>query len=380
MTTTALGGAELGAQHPWRRRIARNWERLHGPSRVAGIDLARGLAVLGMLAAHLLWTGELRWDDPSTWDAIVNGRSSILFATLAGVSLGLASGGAAPPPSSELGAVRGRLAVRAILIWMCGIMLIGLDVPAAIILPAYAVIFLLALPLLALSASRLFVVAAAVAVVAPPLVVWVNSFPWWWSTVEGWSFSIFTGWNYPFPLWIAFTLAGLGLARAGLHRPLVQWVALGAGALLAVAAYALAAPESSDRSTATPFLEGWWTADPHSSGALEAIGSGGFAIAVIGFCLLISSRVSWTWATFPIRAVGSMPLSAYIVQIVAWAIISKVVLGSTHEHSFRDIDPFLPMTVPLILGATAWSLLVGQGPIETVMSSLTAQRKRRPAA
>ena len=49
--------------------------------RVGGLDVARGLAVLGMFGAHLGDTGELGWS-PSTWTALVDGRPSILFATL----------------------------------------------------------------------------------------------------------------------------------------------------------------------------------------------------------------------------------------------------------------------------------------------------------
>ena len=58
--------------------------RLNGADRLGGIDLARGLAVIGMLAAHLL-TIEEPFDltRPQTWLDIVNGRSSILFAVLA---------------------------------------------------------------------------------------------------------------------------------------------------------------------------------------------------------------------------------------------------------------------------------------------------------
>ncbi|RWR17060.1 acyltransferase, partial [Microbacterium enclense] len=35
-------------------RTGRAWDRFDGPRRLVGIDLARGLAVIGMLAAHLL--------------------------------------------------------------------------------------------------------------------------------------------------------------------------------------------------------------------------------------------------------------------------------------------------------------------------------------
>ena len=45
-----------------------------------------------MVAAHLLWIGDFDFADAATWVAVVDGRSSILFATLAGVSIGLVTG------------------------------------------------------------------------------------------------------------------------------------------------------------------------------------------------------------------------------------------------------------------------------------------------
>ena len=66
---------ESGAEtRPW---LATRWDRLNGPARVAGVDLARGLAVLGMFAAHLLWIREIfDWGDPTTWIHIKIGRAS----------------------------------------------------------------------------------------------------------------------------------------------------------------------------------------------------------------------------------------------------------------------------------------------------------------
>ena len=62
---------------------------LDGPSRLQGIDLARALAVCGMFAAHLIALPLPVIGDPATWIGVAGGRSSILFATLAGVSLAL---------------------------------------------------------------------------------------------------------------------------------------------------------------------------------------------------------------------------------------------------------------------------------------------------
>ena len=63
-----------------RPRLSRNGIQLNGAGRIAGLDFARGLAIIGMLAAHLLWLGDdVVLADPSTWSNIAAGRSSTSF-------------------------------------------------------------------------------------------------------------------------------------------------------------------------------------------------------------------------------------------------------------------------------------------------------------
>ena len=76
--------------------------------RITGLDLARGLAVLGMIGAHLDLTENLSWS-PSSWQALVYGRPAALFGVLAGVSIALLSGGTRPATGDDL--VRGRMRV-----------------------------------------------------------------------------------------------------------------------------------------------------------------------------------------------------------------------------------------------------------------------------
>ncbi len=364
---------------PW---PASAWDRLNGPQRIAGVDLARGLAVLGMFAAHLLWIPDFEWTDASTWTAVVSGRSSILFATLAGVSIGLVTGGRHPVEGEELRVARLRLIVRACLLWLLGIALIATGVPVYVILPAYAILFLLSLPFLSLDARALFVVAAALALVMPPVQVYLEALPLWRSAT-GADLSLLLGWHYPFPVWIAFVLAGLGVARSGIRRVKVQLWMLAAGAALAVTGYGLDAATGADEITeATSFWGAVWTARPHSSGLLEVIGSGGFALAVIGLCLL-ACRSVLTWVVLPLRAVGAMPLTAYTAQLVVWAIVAANLLGDTGDlGGFRELEPFWPLAIWTIVGCTAWALLVGRGPLEWAVDRAArfATRGRADAA
>lgn len=352
-------------------RFAFRWDRLNGRDRFAGVDLARGLAVLGMFAAHLLWI-DRPFDPttPATWIDLVNGRSSILFATLAGVSIGLLSGGQVPVTGSALMATRLRLAVRAVALWVLGLVLIVTGVPVYVILPAYAILFLLALPLLSVGARILLPLAGGLALVMPFVQVWLDDLPVWTGGI-GRDLGLLTGWHYPFPVWIAFLVAGLGCARLGLRKARVQIGMLVVGALLAAIGYGLDLAGGADAaSEESSFWGALWTARPHSSGLLEVIGSGGFAIAVIGACLLVC-RTPLVWIALPLRAVGAMPLSAYVAQLVVWAIVAAAVFGDTGDLArFRDLHPFVPLALWTIVGCTAWALVIGRGPLEWALDRL----------
>ena len=357
--TSLSGGSDASAG--W---LASRWDRLNGRQRVAGVDLARGLAVIGMVAAHLLWIDDLDFADAATWVAVVDGRSSILFATLAGVSIGLVTGGRQPLPPPELRLARGRLVVRAALLWVLGVFLIATGVPVFVILPAYAILFLLALPLVSLRARTLFLLAAGLALVMPFVQPVLDHLPIW-STQSGQLLAAVIGWHYPFPVWIAFVVAGLGVARAGILSLRVQLWTLGAGALLAAAGYGLHAGTRGDAAPSSiSYWDEVWTAEPHSSGLLEVFGSGGFALATIGLCLLLC-RTLLTWVVLPLRAVGAMPLTAYTAQLVIWAIAATVILGNPGDlRGFRDLEPFWPITEVLVIACTVWALLIGRGPLE----------------
>ncbi|MBD7956963.1 acyltransferase [Microbacterium sp. Sa4CUA7] len=323
-----------------------------------------------MLAAHLLAGVLWNWTDPATWTAIADGRSSILFATLAGVSIGIVTGGVSPLTGTAMRTARGRLAVRAGVLYLIGIVLIATGVPVYVILPAYAVLFLLGIPFTGLGARALLLTAAGVALTMPFVQAWLDRMPVW-ATPTGGDVALLLGWHYPFPVWIAFILAGMGLARADLGETAVQLRMLAAGAAGAIVGYGLdAVSGASEAAERTSVWGAVWTARPHSSGILEVVGSGGFAIAAIAVCLLLC-RTPLTWVVLPLRAAGAMPLTAYVAQLLVWAIWAAAALGTTDDlFGFRALAPFWPITLGILGGATAWALLLGRGPLERLVAWL----------
>lgn len=349
-------------------RMRRNWHRLNGPARIAGVDLARGLAVVGMFAAHMLLSAEqFIWREPDTWTVVFDGRSSILFATLAGVSIGLMTGGRTPLRGSLMTSARWKLVLRALSLLVLGILLILTGVPVYVILPAYAILFLFAILFTRLHAGTVLWVAAGLAVVMPFVQPVLDALPIWAAPFGG-ELDLMLGWHYPFTVWIAFVLAGLGVARAGVTRLSVQARMLVAGTLLATIGYALAELPP----PAGEYLQSVWTAQPHSSGLFESVGSGGFAIAVLGACLLLCRIRALKAVTLPLRATGAMPLTAYTVQLLVWVVIALIVLGDTGDYfGFVALEPFWPLTIGMLIGCTAWALLLGRGPLEWTLERAT---------
>lgn len=375
-----------------RSRLRTNLARLEPPHRIAGVDLARGLAVIGVFAAHLAVIETLEWSDPGTWSGVVEGRSSVLFAMLAGVSLGIVSTSAKrrrearePGATRPLWGLRVQLLLRGILMWLLGIWLDDLDVPVYVILPAYGVLFVLAIPFTSLAPRYLFTLSASLALIAPFAVWWINS------TVAASpnAFDIdeslrLIAWNYPIPFWMAFMFCGMAAGTLLVRSVRYAWALLGAGIVLAVVGYgvigsavrAAAGPDEIEYA-ALGTTEWWfavWQDAPHSSGIGEALGSGGFALAVTSAAVLLC-LTPLRWIALPLRAVGSMPLTAYVAHIGIWAIWLAVETARDPSWDpwldFRALDPFWPMTLGIVAGCTLWALLFKQGPLEWVLGKVT---------
>ena len=118
-----------------------------GSARLAGVDAARGVALLGMMAAHSLSADDAN-GNPTLSYSLTSGRSAAAFAVLAGVGIAFMTGRARVRPGRDGRAAAASLAARALAIGAIGLALGYTDTEfAEVILPYYAVLFALAIPL-----------------------------------------------------------------------------------------------------------------------------------------------------------------------------------------------------------------------------------------
>jgi uncharacterized membrane protein YeiB len=352
--------------------------------RIAGIDVARGLAVVGMISAHLTFSGAFTWPDPTTWPSVAAGRASLLFALVAGLSLGLMSVRA---PSSRAAARRARvaIAVRAALVLLIGIALCAVPSGPAIILVVYAPLFWLLLTLVRARMRTLVVIATAAVLVAPiaSAVLHTAGVLGPASVGPGPGF-LGTLWGhvtaYDWPMYLAAMLVGLAVGRSDLRSRTTALRVVLVGVVAAVvgntAGVVIGGPVPDpvvDPATGVLDISGgvapWSPAGlfstvPHSGSFVEAVGSIGFALAVLGICLLAGATRAGAALTWPIAAVGAMPLTLYVLHVASFVVVGQPEFGMSSWAPWAGLTEI----VLAVVVAVTWRRLIGTGPLERGVS------------
>jgi hypothetical protein len=367
-----------------------------GPRRIVGVDVARCLALLGMITAHLVDAG--RDGPPSGWFQLVSGRSSALFAVLAGVSLALVSDPARGPVRYH----RRQVAVRALLVALIGLFLGSLPSGLAVILTYYGVLFLLALPVLRWRARSLALLAVAWAVLSPVVSQLLrphlpptsHQVPELVSLADPWQLVtelLVTGY-YPVLTWGTYLFAGMAAARAGLHRPEVaRWLLVFFGwtavLTLGAARWLTGLPQAREALLASwdrggpvatweqlqPLLaEGlygtaptgswWWLAvwAPHSGSVVDLVHTTSFALAVLGLALVLVRMVGRERFWRVAFGAGTLTLTLYSVHVAVRSLGPDVPLAWS-----------LPAHLVGVLAIGAGFVLAGRrGPLESLVGSL----------
>jgi hypothetical protein len=389
------------------------------PGRILGVDLARFAAVFWMFVIHVGPDGDTGWPDRIVW--LGHGRAAALFAFLAGVTLTLVHGGRRPPPwrsrgdTARFAATARSTAVRSAVLLLLGLWLAGLETGARVILPFYAVYFVLALPGLYLSTRILAALATVWALTGPVVSMAVRyaggrvdpgmRVPDFAALADPGEVAVtlFVTGTYPVLTWMPFVLAGMAVGRLdlldrGVHRALIL-----VGTVLALLGYGLsrlvldafggraAVQAAADNlfglppgKASVPDTLAWFSGtvppnDPvwltvaqgHSGTPFEVVGAIGVACGVLGVCLAATRNPARAKRLAAPIAAGAMSLSVYVVHLLAgW---SPLTPGS---GSWVRV---LAYTAVSLGGAWLWARRLGKGPLERVLAAVAGRPAPRPA-
>ena len=382
--------------------------------RLVGVDAARGLALIGMIAIHILPSWDPETFEPTAQWTVFAGRSAALFALLAGVGLAFSTGGRTPHTGRAMTADRAGVAVRALLIAGLGLTINHVlpgstidEVPAVNILVYYGAFFLLAIPFLRLPARALFVWAGVFALAGPALVHLLRDVL---PVVERYNPDyldlvgdpgataarlLLTG-TFPALPYLAYLLTGLAIGRLDLAGIRVQTGLVLDGALLAAGA-SLASWVLVDRAggldqlvTRTPGVDEelvtevivfgpdptlptttwWWltVGGPYTNTPPALLLGLGSAVAALGVFLLLARR--WASWLLPLSAMGAMTLTVYSAHLLALA---------AEVHYDEPLWFWIHVAVAMAF-ALLWRQAMGQGPLERLVAALVRATRRRVLA
>jgi uncharacterized membrane protein len=375
-------------------------------ARLWGVDAARGVALIGMVAVHALY--DITSDGaPTTTYSLAAGRSAAAFALLAGVGIAFTTGRRQVRPGPEGRRAAASLVARGLSIGAIGLMLGYTDSDiATVILPYYALLFLLAVPLVFLRTRALVLVGVAAAVVVPVLSHLVRPYlpapslenPGVSSLVQdplGLLAELALTGTYPAVAWLTYICVGIAIGRVDLASLRVATRLVVGGLLLAVLAQQLSwlllnpvggfariasvTPDSLESAPTiadyvalqpngtTPTTTWWWLAveAPHSSTPLDLLQTTGSAMALLGVMLVLghvvrprAARILTRAVLSPLSAIGAMTLTLYT---------ASVVFMNSELDVFDATTGFLLQLVVAVVFAVTWRKAVSRGPLETVV-------------
>lgn len=398
---------------------------LDAPGRITGLDTARAVAILGMIATHIYPLLQSKSDgtlSPTWVGATLTGVSSALFVVLAGVGLSLLT-----KNTTDVFTARIQLSLRALMLILIGLLLGHVGSNVAIILVHYGVLFFLAMWCIQLSTRALTALAVSWVVLAPILhgvmtrfmqlqaggsTAYAENWRLWtsptlWDVFQQpglllWDI-LFTGY-YPVISFFGYVLLGMAIGRTKMYKWSTGVGLLGLGtisylACRGIAAWLLLNPAFATRiahatgvptgqlpamsatgaSINTDLAMGapqWYgLAVPHSGAPLDIYSTAGAAMAVIGIFLLMTQVGLVRKLLFPLSATGMVALTAYVVHVIVTGLWPTDWSQALHVGDPLFVDAWIMLIVHWIIVITIGVVvyLVGiRGPLESLLRKVSA--------
>jgi len=352
--------------------------------RIAGYDLARTLALLGMIFVNFKYQMEAE-ECGRPWQIwlsnLLDGRPAVTFVILAGAGLSLLNACAGKTNPSFLAAKSyATILKRAAFLFLTG--LAFSRIWHADILHFYGIYFAFAV-FLVNAPNRLLITISIAAWIAALIFAFRFNFvalpqaenvwgPEFW-TRQGFLENLFVSGCYPVFPWIVYFLAGMWLGRQNISDCRLQ------KKLLLIAVLSIVSSETgawllenlviTDATLErVPFILFFLGTDPFSSSILAVFSAGGTALLVIVLSMKVAQKAGPSRWMKPFLATARMSLTLYIVQIGICQLFLMIAGAADRENPL--IFAWFYAAVFCILAVTFayfWVNHFERGPFEKLM-------------
>ncbi|MEL6614483.1 MAG: DUF418 domain-containing protein [Bacteroidota bacterium] len=360
-------------------------------NRILGYDLARALAVFGMVVVNFKIVMGASASGPA-WlvglAGLLDGRAAATFVVLAGIGLSLLSRtGRTSGDLARQRRDRTTLLKRALFLFVVG--LLYTPIWPADILHFYGVYLAVAAFLLTAPSRRLWALASGL-VVGFVVLFGVLDYEagWDWTTLTYSGFwtpdgmirhLVFNGFHPVIP-WLAFLLVGmvigrLDMASGAVRRRVLLWgagVAVTAEAVSRGLVRALASGASAAEREVVVALVG---TEPMPPLPLYMLAGAGTACAVIAACVALGERYAKARWLRPLISTGQLALTLYVAHVVIGMGTLEAIGRLENQPLAVALVASAMFCVAGVVFAHLWRSRFARGPLEAVMRWATDPRK-----
>jgi len=354
--------------------------------RIIGIDVARALAVIGMIIVNFkVVFGENGLSWVKSFASVFDGKAAATFVVLAGVGLALMTNSAIKNKDlDKLKIVRGRILKRALFLFIVGISYIAIW--PADILHFYGIYMAITILLLT-SKERTLISTAITLIVAFPILMTFWNYETGWDfntldyqdfwTAKGFMRNLFFNGFHPVIPWTAFMLFGYWFGKQDLHNDKFIKKTFWISSIIFVSIQALSYLSISflsegNQETAKELTEILGT-NPMPPLPIYMFNGSAIAFAIISACIIIAKRFENNKIIDALNKTGQLALTFYVAHvIIGMGIIDAINPAKIGNYSVEfSVVYALVFSLLCIVFAVIWRKYKTSGPLEWIMRKIT---------
>ncbi len=355
--------------------------------RITGYDIARALAIFGMVVVNFKIVMGASANGPDWLVALVGlleGRAAATFVVLAGIGLSLLSRKAREANDTmRLTQDRNTLLRRALFLFVVG--LLYTPIWPADILHFYGVYIAVAAFMLAVPVRQLWI--AAVGLVAAFVVMFLTlnyDAGWDWTTLEyeglwtpvGMIRHLFYNGFHPVVPWLSFMLVGMAIGRLDMSESAVRrrvfWWGIGVAAVAEAIGWGIVRVLSDGAGPAgAEIISALFGTEPMPPLPLYMMAGTGTAVAVIAMCVSLGERLPDAAWLKPFVSTGQLALTLYVAHVVIGMGTLEAIGRLENQTLASALLASAVFCMASIAFATLWRMRFKRGPLEMQMRKLT---------
>ena len=354
--------------------------------RIIGIDVARALAVIGMIVVNFkVVFGENGLNWVKSFASVFDGKAAATFVVLAGVGLALMTNSAIKNnDKAKLKIARNRILKRALFLFIIGISYI--TIWPADILHFYGIYMAINILLLTSKERTIIISAISLIIVFPILMTFWNYETGWnfdtleyqgfW-TINGFMRNLFFNGFHPVIPWTSFMLFGYWFGKQDLHNnkfiKKTFWISTIIFISIQILSYLSISILSEGNQESAKELTEILGTNPMPPLPIYMFNGISIAFAIITACIIIAKRFENNIIIDALNKTGQLALTFYVAHvIIGMGIIETIDPNKMGNYSIEfSVIYALTFSLICIIFAVIWGKYKKFGPLEWLMRKVT---------